>query len=76
MLYYYQDEAHQDKVVKVSAMKEMFAQLSTDPALKREKAMPLTGNHVIASPIKSKDAAGVERETVAYLKEVLHWQEK
>lgn len=76
MLYYYKDEANQDKVVKVSAMKEMFVQLGTLPALKREKAMPLTGNHVIASPIKSKDVEGVERETVAFLKEVMHWKEK
>ena len=72
LLYYYKDEQHQDPVVKVSAMKEMFAQLLTADSLKRAIALPLTGNHVIASPIKSKDVAGVERETSRFLEEVLH----
>lgn len=71
MLYYYKDEQHQDKVVRVDAMKEMFDQLATPPALKRGKAMPLTGDHVLASPIKSRDVAGVERETVAFLREIV-----
>jgi hypothetical protein len=34
-------------------------------------AMPLTGNHVIGSYIKSKDIEGVERETMKFLEEVL-----
>ena len=46
MLYYYKDEIHQDSTVKVSAMLEMFAELGTDPAKKRDKAMPNTGDHV------------------------------
>ncbi len=71
MLYYYKDETHQDRVVKVSAMKEMFTQLATDTALKKAVAMPNTGNHVMASPIKSGDAAGVERETAIFLTTVL-----
>src|SRR5258705_6300916 len=36
LLYYYKDEQHQDSVVKVSAMKRMFAQLSTPANLKRQ----------------------------------------
>ncbi len=71
LLYYYKDETHQDKVVKVSAMKEMFAELATDTLLKRSVAMPNTGDHVIASPIKSGDVQGVENETVKFLKEVM-----
>jgi pimeloyl-ACP methyl ester carboxylesterase len=75
MLYYFRDEAHQDEVVKVSAMKEMFGQLGTPAGSKREKAMPLTGNHVLASPIKSADVAGVEKETAGFLMEILKLKE-
>jgi pimeloyl-ACP methyl ester carboxylesterase len=71
MLYYYKDEAQQDAVVSVAAMKQMFEQLGTPPDLKRERAMPNTGDHVIGSYIKSKDVAGVERETRAFLQEVM-----
>ncbi|MFN8252595.1 MAG: alpha/beta hydrolase [Ferruginibacter sp.] len=71
MLYYYKDEANQDKVVKVSAMKEMFAELATDSLHKTAIAMPNTGDHVLASPIKSGDVQGVENETVKFLKEVV-----
>jgi hypothetical protein len=59
-------------VVKVSAMKEMFAQLGTDTLHKRAIALPNAGNHVIASPIKSGDVEGVERETKRFLEEVMH----
>jgi len=71
MLYYYKDEIHQDSTVKVSAMREMFSQLGTAPSQKREKAMPNTGDHVIGSPIRSKDVEGVRREIELFLKEVI-----
>lgn len=70
-LYYYKNEQEQDPVVKVSATKDMFEQLGTKPALKRAVAMPLTGNHVLASPIVSKDVAGVEKETRLFLTEIM-----
>lgn len=62
MLYYYKDEAHQDPVVKVSAMKEMFAALGTPADKKRAVAIPEAGDHVIGSSIKSHDVASVEKE--------------
>jgi len=71
MLYYYKSETEQDKVVKVSAMKEMFEQLKTPAANKRSVALPKTGDHVIASPIKSNDIESVERETEKFLDEVM-----
>jgi pimeloyl-ACP methyl ester carboxylesterase len=71
VLYYYKDEIHQDSVVKVEPMKEMFAQLKTDPAKKRLIAMPNTGNHVIASYIKSNDIEGVKREIEKFMLEVV-----
>lgn len=71
LLYYYKDEQHQDDVVKVSAMKEMFSALSTPAPLKEEKAMPLTGDHVIASPFKSADASGVEHTIDSFMENTL-----
>ncbi|MEY3208284.1 MAG: hypothetical protein RL064_315 [Bacteroidota bacterium] len=67
VLYYYKNEKEQDHVVKVSAIKEMFASISTPANLKVLKAMPNTGNHVLASPILSKDVEGVEKETAQFI---------
>ncbi|MDQ6889723.1 MAG: alpha/beta hydrolase [Bacteroidota bacterium] len=71
LLYYYKDEQHQDPVVKVSEMKKMFHELGTAANLKREVAMPNTGDHVIGSPFKSKDATGVQNEIEKFMEEVL-----
>lgn len=68
LLYYYKDAANQDKVVKVSAMLDMFKQLGTAASLKKEVALPNTGNHVIGSPFKSKDVASVEKEIEEFLR--------
>jgi len=72
MLYYYKDEEHQDKTVKVSAMKRMFRQLGTPDSLKREIAVPNAGEHVIGSYIKSKDLPTVENECIKFGREILH----
>ena len=72
LLYYYKDEEHQDPVVKVSAMKRMFSQLGTADSLKREVALPYTGDHVIGSYIKSKDVQSVVNETEKFAREILH----
>jgi pimeloyl-ACP methyl ester carboxylesterase len=76
MLYYYKDEVHQDSVVSVEAMKKMFERLGTPKELKREIAMPNTGDHVIGSYIKSKDIAGVEMEVERFAKEILHLRQQ
>jgi esterase/lipase len=68
-LYYYKDDAHQDKVVKVAAIQRMFSQISTPANLKFMKAMPKTENHVLASPLVSKDAEGIEKETAKFIAE-------
>ena len=54
MGYYYKDEAHQDMVVSVDAMKEMFEQLGTPASLKKSEAFPNSGNHVITSDLIGK----------------------
>ena len=71
LLYYFKDDDHQDEVVKVSAMKRMFLQLGTPDSLKRQVALPNAGNHVLASPIKSKDVEGVKREMEKFAIDVL-----
>jgi esterase/lipase len=71
LLYYFKDEDQQDKVVKVSAMKRMFAQLGTHELLKRQAAIPEAGNHVLGSPIKSKDVESVKREIDKFAAEVM-----
>lgn len=71
LLYYYKDAVHQDSVVKVSAMLDMFKQLGTPEDKKRAVAMPNAGDHVIGSYIKSKDVEGVKREVAAFLREVV-----
>jgi esterase/lipase len=69
LLYYYKDAVHQDSVVKVSAMLQMYDELGS--VNKRKVAMPNTGDHVLGSPIKSKDVEGVQREIEKFMKEVL-----
>jgi esterase/lipase len=76
MLYYYKDENHQDPVVKVSAMKKMFSQLSTPENKKRAVAIPNAGDHVLGSYIKSKDLKTVEDECEKFLKEVMEMKLK
>jgi pimeloyl-ACP methyl ester carboxylesterase len=72
ILYYYRDPVHQDNVVKVSAILKMFDELGTPPGLKRERAMPNTGDHVIGSPIKSHDIKSVQDEIENFFITILH----
>jgi esterase/lipase len=71
LLYYFKDKDHQDPVVKVSAMKRMFAQLGTPDSLKREVPIPNAKDHVLASPIKSKDVGSVKNEVEKFAIEIL-----
>src|SRR6186997_3178420 len=71
LLYYFKDKDHQDPVVKVSAMKRMFLQLGTAGNLKREVAIPNAGDHVLASPIRSKDVETVKNEVDKFAIEIL-----
>jgi len=71
LLYYFKDKDHQDPIVKVSAMKRMFAQLGTPDSLKRQMAIPNAEDHVLASPIKSKDVQTVRNEVDKFAIEIL-----
>ena len=71
MLFYFKDKDHQDPVLKVSSMKRMFAQLATPDSLKRQVPIPNADNHVLASPIKSKDTESVKKEIENFAIEIL-----
>jgi esterase/lipase len=71
-LYYYKDENNQDPVVKVSAIKKMMVSLGTPVEKEKMVAIPNAGNHVLASPIQSKDILSVEKETALFLQEIMH----
>ena len=65
--YYYKNEEEQDQVVSVQAMRDMFRQLSTPGELKTKKAFPQTGNHVIASDLRSANWQGVEEASLQFI---------
>jgi pimeloyl-ACP methyl ester carboxylesterase len=71
LLYYYRDEVHQDSVVKVSAMLDMFSKIGTPETLKRAIPVPTAGNHVIGSWIVSGDVTRVLAETESFARDVL-----
>ena len=69
--YYYKDEIHQDSVVSVSAMLNMFNQLGTPKAKSEKVAFPNVGDHVMTSYISSKDLVSVREETLEFLQNVV-----
>lgn len=70
MGYYFKNEKEKDMVVSVPKMQEMYSQLGTPTALKKEMAFPKTGDHVIASSITSQDWQGVLFSTIEFLEKV------
>ncbi|MBC7485415.1 MAG: alpha/beta hydrolase [Cytophagaceae bacterium] len=69
--YYYKDQDHQDDVVSIPRMLEMYDELGTIPALKRKEAFPEAGFHVIASSYWSKNTSVVQEKTEAFLEQVM-----
>lgn len=71
MGYYYQDEDHQDNVVSVAAMLDMFDQLGTPVNEKQKVNFPKANAHVIASHFTSNDLPGVYRATEKFMQRIL-----
>ena len=67
MLYYYKDDVHQDSVVSVPAMLNMFKKLGTPRNQKVELVMPFAGDHVMGSYIKSKDLLDVQQSIEKFM---------
>lgn len=72
LTYYYKDEQHQDDVVSVDAMREMFPQLGTPDSLKKEEAFPLSGYHVMTSPILGQHVEIVTQKSIEFLEKTVH----
>jgi len=70
MGYYYKNEKEQDRIVKVSAMLEMFDQLGTPDSLKVKVAFPDAGDHVIGCSLLSKSYLDVEREVLNFARKI------
>ncbi len=64
--YYYKDKKHQDDVVRVSAIKEMYAELGTD--VKQEMAFPDAGRHTIAF-VEAGNPDAVTQATIAFVED-------
>ncbi|GAB4025374.1 alpha/beta hydrolase [Spirosoma koreense] len=71
MGYYYKDEAHQDNVVSVPAMLDMFDQLATPVTKKVKVDFPNAGAHVIASHFTSDDVNGVYEATEKFMTNIV-----
>ncbi len=67
--YYYKDEQHQDKVVKVDAMLKMFEQLGTPQNLKEKVAFAEAGQHPIGCSHCSKAWKDVEQSSFKFIEE-------
>jgi len=70
-LCYYKSEEEQDPVVSVEHIEWMHENLGTDESKKRLIKLDKVGNHVLASPVKSKDIHGTEMAIRKFLQEVL-----
>ena len=74
--YYYKNEAEQDPVVSVAAMREMFKNLGTPNDLKEEQAFPNAGAHEIASALVTKNHQEVKVATLDFLQRILNYADK
>ena len=70
LCYYYQDEEHQDDVVRVDAMLKMFEQLGTPDKLKNKQAFNAE-THVIGCKMFSKTQKEVESACIKFASEHL-----
>jgi esterase/lipase len=70
--YYYKNEEEQDQVVSVKAIEKMFPELGTPDNQKVLKAFPESGDHVIASRLRSKDLKSVYDATDQFFQQKLH----
>lgn len=66
---YYKDEAHQDMIVSVEAMRQMMLKLGTPENQKRLVEFPNVEAHVITNPLRSKDVESVMEETFLFAEE-------
>lgn len=71
VVYYYKDEDHQDEVVSVDAIREMYGQLSTTTRLKHMESLSSAGVHALASGIQNSNIGDVVSLTELFMSEVM-----
>lgn len=71
LLYYYKDDAHQDDIVSVKRMQQMFSQLGTATNVKKEVRLAQAGNHIIGSDLFNHNLEEVWSPVVNFCEEVL-----
>ena len=69
--FYYKNEAEQDPVVSVAAMRTMFQELGTPEIYKEEMAFPNAGAHEIASHLVTENHEEVKEATLTFLNRIL-----
>lgn len=67
--YYFASDTAQDRVVRVDAIQWMHEELATPDGQKVLRPFATPGNHVLASPIKSKDVQVVEDAVTGFLEQ-------
>ncbi len=72
MAYYYRDDNHQDKIVSVKRMREMYSQIATSPALKKEVTLTEAGTHIITSDLFTRHIDEVWDPLINYCDNVLN----
>ena len=70
--FYYKNEAEQDPVVSVAAMRQMFQALGTAQQLKEEKAFPNAGAHEIGAALVTDHHQEVKEATLEFLNRILN----
>lgn len=70
-LYYYRDKEHHDKVIDYAKISEAHAHFATPDSLKVVQALAEPGNHVLASPVKSKNIKVVQEAILHFCKKQL-----
>jgi pimeloyl-ACP methyl ester carboxylesterase len=71
MAYYYYDEDHQDKIVSVIRMREMFNELGTPESEKKNVALKNAGTHMIASELFNDNLNSLWTPLADYCENVL-----
>ena len=71
LTYYFRDDKHQDDIVSVHRMREMYAAFGTPVSLKRDIALPDANTHIIASDMFNQNLEPLWTVLVQFCEEVL-----
>jgi pimeloyl-ACP methyl ester carboxylesterase len=72
VIYYYRDDQHQDNVVSVKRMKEMFTELGTPRQHKKEVALSDAGTHIIGSSLFNQHLESVWTPVITFMEGEMH----